>query len=101
VGVNVPDRFDELQAAALDGPGELDPALRHSAAEAGSLPDPLAAFALRVRERPFTFSDRPFEELRGAGWSEDAIFELTVAAAVGAGLRRLDAGLAAIEAAGA
>jgi hypothetical protein len=33
------------------------------------------------------------EEVKGAGWDEDQIFELTVAAAVTAGLERRDAAL--------
>jgi hypothetical protein len=37
------------------------------------------------------------EGLRAAGYSEDQIFEATVSCALGAGLRRLDAGLSAIE----
>jgi len=37
------------------------------------------------------------EAVRAAGLSEDAVFELTVAAAVGAGLDRLDAGMRALR----
>ena len=36
------------------------------------------------------------EELKAAGLSEDEIFEQTVAAAIGEGLRRLDAAAAVI-----
>ena len=35
----------------------------------------------------------PLDELKAAGCSEDEIFEQTVAAAIGQGLRRLDAAL--------
>ena len=54
----------------------------------------------KIDERPWTVSDEDFSRLRRAGYSEDQIFELTVAAAAGAGVRRFEAGLRALEAAG-
>ena len=42
-------------------------------------------------------TDAQVEALRAADFSEDDVFELTVAAAVGAGLERLDAGLQALQ----
>ena len=41
-------------------------------------------------------TDGDVDGLRAAGYSEDEIFELTVAAAYGAARKRLDAGLAAM-----
>jgi alkylhydroperoxidase family enzyme len=46
-----------------------------------------------VRRNAYRVTDRDVLELREGGLSEDEIFELTVAAAVGAGLERLEAGL--------
>ena len=43
-----------------------------------------------MRERAYTVTDADVEVLKGAGLSEDEIFEQTVAAAIGQGLRRLD-----------
>lgn len=57
---------------------------------------PLAAFVDKVIERAYTVTDADIDGLRAAGLSEDAIFEAVVAAAVGAGLARLDAGMAAL-----
>lgn len=57
---------------------------------------PLAAFVDRVIERAYTVTDADIDGLRAAGLSEDAIFEAVVAAAVGAGPARLDAGMAAL-----
>jgi alkylhydroperoxidase family enzyme len=46
-----------------------------------------------VRRHAYRVTDGQVEALRAAGLSEDEVFELTVAAAVGAGLDRLDAGM--------
>jgi alkylhydroperoxidase family enzyme len=50
----------------------------------------------KVRSRAYTVTDDDVEALTAAGFSEDEIFEHTVAVAVAEGLRRLDAGLGAI-----
>jgi alkylhydroperoxidase/carboxymuconolactone decarboxylase family protein YurZ len=54
--------------AVLSRPGETDPSLR-----------------------------RAIEALRNAGYSEEAIFEMTLSAAIGAGQARLERGLAALK----
>jgi alkylhydroperoxidase family enzyme len=46
-----------------------------------------------VRRHAYRVTDGQVAELRAVGLSEDEVFELTVAAAVGAGLERLEAGL--------
>jgi alkylhydroperoxidase family enzyme len=64
-----------------------------------SLPEPrpeFRAYASLVRDRPTAVTDADIEALRHAGFSEDEIFEQTVAAAVQAGLDRLDAALRAL-----
>ena len=55
-----------------------------------------AAYLAKVRECAYRVTDADVQALKGAGFSEDAIFEQTVAAAIGEGLRRLDAASAAI-----
>jgi alkylhydroperoxidase family enzyme len=50
-----------------------------------------------VRRHAYKVTDAQIEALRAADFSEDDIFELTVAAAVGAGLDRLDAGLRTLQ----
>jgi alkylhydroperoxidase family enzyme len=47
----------------------------------------------KVRRHAYRVTDEDVEELKRAGHSEDEIFELTVAAAVGAGLERRAAAL--------
>jgi hypothetical protein len=51
----------------------------------------------KVRQAPYTITDREVADLETAGLSEDEIFEQTVATAVGVGLARLDSGLRALE----
>lgn len=89
--------FLALREAALGGPGDLDPALRRGAFE-GALTDPvLARFAGRVRTEAAAITDEDFAPLQAAGLSEDAIFELAVAVAVGAAEERLAAARAALQ----
>ena len=59
-------------------------------------PAPMAAYLEKVRTDAFRVVDEDVDALRAAGYSEDEIFEQTVAAAAGEGLRRLDAGLRAL-----
>lgn len=92
------DTMRRLVEAVLDGPGELDPAVRRAIAEARyeEAPPALRPYLDKVAHRAWTMTDEDVEALRRAGLSEDRIFEATVAAALGAGLERLRAGLAAL-----
>jgi hypothetical protein len=67
-------------------------------AVASRAPAPAAmdAYLGKVRERAYTVVDRDVESLKDAGFSEDEIFEHTVAVAIGEGLRRLDRAIEAI-----
>jgi alkylhydroperoxidase family enzyme len=57
------------------------------------VPAPAEGYLELVRTGAYRITDADVAELRRGGLAEDEIFELTVAAAVGAGLERLDAGL--------
>lgn len=71
-----------------------------AAADAGGLMVPeVRELVEKIDRQPWTVSDDDFARMRRAQYSEDQIFELTVAAAVGAGSRRFEAGLRAIESA--
>ena len=54
-------------------------------------PAEMAPYLEKVRDRAYTVVDGDVEALKEAGFSEDAIFEQTVAVAIAEGLRRLDA----------
>ena len=60
------------------------------------VPDDMAPYLSKVRERAYDVSDGDVEQLLAAGHSQDEVFEQTVAAAIGEGLRRLDAGMRVI-----
>jgi hypothetical protein len=57
-------------------------------------------YVRKVQEDSFRITDADFTHLGESGFSDDAIFELTAAAAMGAAGRRLDAALRALVEAG-
>jgi alkylhydroperoxidase family enzyme len=50
----------------------------------------------KVARNAYQVTDEDVDRLRAAGYSDDAIFELTLAAALGASRAQLDAGLRAM-----
>jgi alkylhydroperoxidase family enzyme len=91
----------ELVEAVLTGPARLPPGTRRAAFDGANLAPALAAFVETVRHRAYDIGDGSVAALRQEGLDEDAIFELTIAAAVGAAYSQLQAGLRALEAADA
>jgi hypothetical protein len=63
--------------------------LREAAAGIPEPPEEMSAYLAKVRERAYTVTDTDVDALRQR-FEEDEIFEQTVAAAIGEGLRRLD-----------
>jgi hypothetical protein len=63
--------------------------LRETVAATPPAPAEMAGYLEKVRERAYTVTDGDVEALKGR-LDEDVIFEQTVAAAIGEGLRRLD-----------
>ena len=97
----LPKHLKKAIDAILSRPGETDLSLRravleHTRAGVGQVPEVLRSFTQKIAERPWTVSDEDFAHLRAAGFSEGQLFEMTLAAALGAGLRRFDAGLRAL-----
>jgi alkylhydroperoxidase family enzyme len=91
--VRLRDDARGVVARVLDGDGVTAVEARR-AAFAGPVEDPvLARYLDLVRGAPDRVSDASIERLHGAGFDDDAIFELTVAAALGAGMERLRLGL--------
>ena len=86
-----------MVAVALDGRGTTTAEARHDAF-AGHAGDPAVARYLDlVRTAPYKVTDIEVDRLRDAGLDDDAIFELTVSAALGAACERLRAGLAVLD----
>lgn len=91
--------FDRVVDAVLRSEGETEPPVREAMAEltaggAPSLPPELRALASTLRDRP---TQADIEGLLAGGRSEDEVFELVLAGAVGAGRRRLEVGTDALR----
>jgi alkylhydroperoxidase family enzyme len=64
--------------------------LRSVVAATAPAPPEMGDYLEKVRDRAYAVLDRDVDALKEAGFSEDAIFEQTVAVAIAEGLRRLD-----------
>jgi hypothetical protein len=84
------DLIDAIRDAVVDGPGALAPSLRRAAFSGGDVSGEPAAYVDKVRRHAYKVTDADVEALQKAGWSDDAMFELTVATALGAALSRRD-----------
>jgi alkylhydroperoxidase family enzyme len=101
-----------MREAILEAPAETEPGLRQAVAArtaelsggppstAGEIPADLRGYVDAIARHAYRLTDEDVEALRRAGWSEGAIFELSISAALGAGLARLDRGLAALRGGG-
>jgi len=95
--------------AVLSSPGDSDPALRRaveaqtaqlsgrSSRQAASVPSEIVDYITKVALHAYRTTDQDIEALRTAGYSEDAIFEITLSAALGTGMARLERGLEALK----
>ena len=62
-----------------------------------TVPEDLAPYLDQVVFHAERTTDADVQQLKDKGYSEDQIFELTLCAALGAGLARLNRGLAALQ----
>jgi alkylhydroperoxidase family enzyme len=87
-----------IEDAVLRGPARTPASLRQALAALSEedIPEELRAFANKIESHPIRVTDADFATLR-AKYSEDELFEIVVATALGASMRRLSAGLAALE----
>lgn len=87
---------DALARRVLEQPGEVASEIRRAASrnDGSELPEALRVYVDTVERHAHLVTDEQVLELEKAGYSQDQLFEITVAAAVGAALRRLEAGLA-------
>lgn len=91
--------MQRLHDAVLGPDGSLPYETRLALATGRDIPVELERYANKVARHAYRVTDRDLDELRAAGYDDDAIFEITVAVALGVGLHRRDVGLAAIESA--
>ena len=102
-------KIQTLVDSVLNSRGDSDLKLRRSvelraATHAGRLPEggarlpqELGNYVDKIARHAYLVTDADIEALCDAGYSEDAIFELTLCAALGAGIARLDRGMAAMK----
>lgn len=102
-----------LRAAVLGSPAATDESLRRGVeaaaaamsgrvsqpegVSAGVVPPELSRFVEKVARGAYRVTSEDLQALREAGYSEDAVFEVTVGAAVGAACGRLERGMAALK----
>jgi hypothetical protein len=79
----------------LRGPGTLSPEIRQAAAAGAGLPEDLAAFVEKIHRHAYQVTDEEVAALR-AKHGDDAVFELVVAASLGAADQRFQAGMRAL-----
>ncbi|MDX1521110.1 MAG: hypothetical protein R3264_05750 [Anaerolineae bacterium] len=88
--------------------GETSPALRRTiesfAADLSrtgqapaTIPPELDPYLRKVTLHAHKVTDEDIAALKAAGYSEEALFEITISAALGAGRTRLECGLAALK----
>ncbi len=90
---------DGVLASPGHTPAELRRAVlaRAFGAPGEDIPPALAAYVDKVARHAYEVTDEDVGALQRAGHSDDALFELTVSAALGAALGRLERGLAALR----
>ncbi|WAS90957.1 hypothetical protein [Nannocystis punicea] len=97
------DRFSALRAAVqqaiLDRDGATERETRRRAYDGEGTPGAIAEYVATVRRNAYRVDDDMVAAVRQAGLGDDAIFELTVATAVGEAMRQFDAAMAALAAA--
>ena len=91
---------DALVTAVTTTPGATAPELRARIVHGARGDERTADFVDTVRTASWRITPERVRALVGAGVTEEAVYELTIAAATGAALRRFRAGMSALEAAG-
>ena len=105
-----PGMASRLRGAVLKSEGETDRSLRTaiearaaghggrmSPAAEDQVPERLLGYVDKVALHAYRLTDADLESLRRDGYSQDEIFEITVSAALGAGIGRLERAYAALR----
>ena len=95
-----------LIEAVLTSPGDTEPSVRKAvealsaqpggrlSSQTNAFPPELISYVKKIALHAYKTTDEDIESLHKAGYSEDAIFEITVSAAPGTSMARLERGLA-------
>ena len=106
--ISFPPKVQRAVEALLNKPATCSPALRQAvetyaaqlggaAGAAPELPPDLVDYVRKVALYAYKTTDEDLARLNAAGYSDDAIFEITLCASVGAGLGRMERGLTALK----
>ena len=88
--------IDRIRRDVISSPGLTERSAR-ARVLAGDSPRELAEFLERVRSASYRVTGEDIDALKHAGLSEDEIYELTVAAAIGVALERLQIAMAGLR----
>ena len=89
--------IERIRRSVLETPGDAPNDLRQKVYDRQPVDEPLASYAAKIAEHPYRITDEDIDALKAAGYSEDAIFELTLAAATREGVRRYEIGMKALR----
>ena len=89
---------EAVVARVVKGPGSASLEARQAALDNRGVDKRVSALIDKVAMRAWTVTDDDVDNARKAGASEDEIFELVVAAALGQATRQLNAALAVLDA---
>jgi hypothetical protein len=92
-----PSHVQALERAILETPGATTHEQRVASAAGRHSGDATEEYLAKVRTASYRIVDDDLDRLKRGGLSEDAIFELTLAAAFGEAARRLDDAVAALR----
>jgi alkylhydroperoxidase family enzyme len=105
---SLPAAVEKVLATLSEATGHTSPEIRRAiltfcrgdadpSREGAAIPEALRDYAEKVSLDATRVTDEDVAALKSAGYDEDAIFEVTVAAALGAGVTRMEHGLAALR----
>jgi alkylhydroperoxidase family enzyme len=89
--------IDAIRQTILEVDGALDREVRRRVFFSSDVPPELASYVEKVHRFAHRVTDEDVAALKAHGYTEDQIFEVTLAAACGAGFLRLDAGRRALQ----
>jgi hypothetical protein len=103
-----PPKVQKVVDALLNSPAVCTPELRQAVEayaarlcggkeEPPEIPTDLTDYVRKVALYAYKTTDEDIQRLKEAGYSEDAIFEITLSASMGAGLARLEQGLTVLK----
>ena len=87
---------DAVFRTVMDGVGESDVSVRRAAADGTGVPAELQPLIDKIHAHAYRVTDNDIAQLR-SNYGDDRLFEIIVAAALGASRQRLFAGLKALD----